>query len=56
MSSLYNRSVQIFGLVAIALGFGIIVRTAYEGGGIGYVFGCLFVAVGAGRIYLLRRR
>lgn len=53
---IYRRSVQTFGLIAIALGFALLVRTAYEGGGIGYIFGCLFIAVGAGRIYLIRRR
>jgi len=56
VNTVYRRSVQTFGLIAIVLGLGILVRTASEGGGIGYVFGCLFVAVGAGRIYLLRRR
>jgi hypothetical protein len=33
-----------------------IVATARAGGGIGYLFGVLFVAAGAGRLYLLRRR
>jgi len=56
VNAAYQRLVQTFGLVAIVLGVGIVVRTAWEGGGVGYVFGCLFVAVGAGRIYLLRRR
>lgn len=56
LNTMYRRSVQTFGLIAIVLGFGILVRTAWDGGGIGYVFGCLFVAVGAGRIYLLHRR
>lgn len=55
MKQLHVRSVLVFGIVAIVLGFAILVRTAYLGGGTGYVFGCLFVAVGAGRIYLLRR-
>jgi uncharacterized membrane protein HdeD (DUF308 family) len=52
----YRRSVQAFGVVAIVLGFAILVETAWRGGGVGYVFGCLFIAVGAGRIYLLHRR
>jgi hypothetical protein len=56
VNAAYGRIVQIFGLIAIALGFGILVRTASQGGGVGYIFGCLFIAVGAGRIYLLRRR
>ena len=56
MSAAYRRAVLVFGVVAIGLGFALLVRTAWAGGGVGYVFGCLFVAVGAGRLYLLRRR
>ncbi len=56
MNALYGRSVLIFGVIATALGVGILVRTAVDGGGIGYIFGLLFIAVGVGRIYLLRRR
>ena len=56
MSALYRRSVLIFGLLAIVLGFAILVRTAYGGGGtVGYAFGALFVALGAARLYLLRK-
>jgi len=51
----YRRSVLVFGLVAIVLGFAMLVRTAYAGGGtIGYVLGALFVALGTARLYLLR--
>jgi hypothetical protein len=46
----------VFGLVAVGLGVAIVVRTALAGGGIGLLLGVLFVAVGAGRIYLVRRR
>jgi hypothetical protein len=53
---LYARSVLIFGLLATALGVAILVSTAVRGGGVGYLFGGLFVALGAGRLYLLRRR
>ena len=56
MSTAYRRAVLVFGVLAIGLGFALLVRTAWAGGGVGYVFGCLFVAVGAGRLYLLRRR
>ncbi|HYX88661.1 MAG TPA: hypothetical protein VE753_04780 [Gaiellaceae bacterium] len=55
MSS-YRALVTIFALLAIALGVAIVVETAIYGGGIGYVLGILFVALGAGRLYLLRRR
>jgi hypothetical protein len=56
VSSLYRRAVLIFGVVAIALGFALLVRTAYAGGGtFGYAIGALFVALGAARLYILRR-
>ena len=46
----------VFGVLAIAVGFGIVVRTAYEGGGTaGYAFGALFVGLGSARLYLLYR-
>ena len=44
----------VFGILAIVLGVGILVRTAYDGGGtFGYAFGGLFVALGAARLYIL---
>jgi hypothetical protein len=52
----YRDLVGIFGLVAIAIGVALIVRTAVNGGGVGIVLGLLFIALGAGRLYLLRRR
>ena len=56
MNRLYRRSVFAFGLLAVALGFAILVRTAHEGGGtIGYVLGALFVVLGTARLYLLRK-
>jgi hypothetical protein len=56
MSRVYRRSVLVFALVAVALGFAILVRTAYQGGGtVGFVVGALFIALGAARLYLLRR-
>ena len=41
---------------AIGIGIAILVQTARHGGGLGYLIGVLFVALGAGRLYLLRRR
>jgi hypothetical protein len=56
VNRIYRRSVLVFGSMAIVLGFAILVRTAYEGGGtFGYSVGALFVALGAARLYLLRR-
>ncbi|MFL5959944.1 MAG: hypothetical protein ACJ75G_06755 [Gaiellaceae bacterium] len=57
MSGLYRRSIAAFGLVAIALGIALLAETVTAGGGsTGYLLGTLFVALGAGRLYLLRRR
>jgi hypothetical protein len=54
---LRRRSVFAFGLVAIGLGIALLVETAALGGGTtGYLLGVLFVALGCGRLYLLRRR
>jgi hypothetical protein len=57
VNQIYRRSVLVFGSVAIVLGFAILVRTALEGGGtVGFAVGALFVALGSGRLYLLRRQ
>ena len=57
MSNLHRRSVFVFGLISIGLGIALLVETVAIGGGsIGYVLGVLFVALGVGRLYLLRRR
>jgi hypothetical protein len=52
----YRSAVLTFGLLAIGLGLALIVETAVYGGGVGYIIGLLFVALGAGRLYLARRR
>ena len=57
MSSLHRRSVFVFGLVSVGLGVALLAETVAVGGGsTGYVLGILFVALGCGRLYLLRRR
>ena len=38
------------------LGIALVAVTAARGGGIGYLLGPLFVALGIGRLYLLYRR
>ena len=53
---MYRDLVSAFGLIAIGIGVALIVETAIKGGGVGYVIGVLFIALGAGRLYLLRRR
>jgi hypothetical protein len=52
----YRVAVLTFALVALGLGVGILVETAIEGGGVGYVIGLLFLGLGAARLYLLRRK
>ena len=57
MTGLYRRSVVVFGFLSIALGIALLVQTIVQGGGsVGYLLGVLFVALGIGRLYLLRRR
>jgi hypothetical protein len=56
MNVFHRSAVLAFAVVAIALGTAILVRTGSLGGGAGYLFGALFVGLGAGRLYLLLRR
>jgi hypothetical protein len=56
MRDMYRGMTALFGLGAIGIGIAILVQTARHGGGLGYLIGVLFVALGAGRLYLLRRR
>jgi hypothetical protein len=47
---------MIFSVVFVALGVTMLAVTAVHGGGaLGFVLGTLFIAAGAGRLYLLRR-
>jgi hypothetical protein len=53
----YRNSVAVFGVVFVGIGIALFVVTAVNGGGaLGYVLGLLFVALGLGRLYLLRAR
>ena len=52
----YRSGVAVMALLMVAIGFALLFRGAFEGKPIGLVLGALFVAVGAGRLYLLRRR
>jgi hypothetical protein len=52
----YRALITIFAVLAIGLGVAIFIETAIYGGGVGYLLGLLFVALGAGRLYLLRRK
>jgi len=56
VTGMYRRSVLVFGVLAIAIGFALLFKTANEGGGtVGYTIGALFVALGAARLYLLKK-
>ena len=53
----YRIAVLVFSLAFVAIGLALVVRTAAEGGGVvGFLVGALFVAFGAGRLTLERRR
>jgi len=54
--ALYRRIAMILATVIVVLGFGLLVATAWHGGGTsGYIIGALFVGLGSGRLYLLRK-
>ena len=55
--TVHQRAVQVFGVVSIVLGLALLAETAAQGGGsVGFLLGLLFIALGVGRLYLLRRR
>ena len=56
MKTGYRNATLVFGVVAVVLGVAILVQTARHGGGVGYLIGVLFVALGAARLYLLKHR
>jgi hypothetical protein len=56
-SALYRRIAMLLAITIALLGFGLLVSTAWHGGGVtGYVIGAMFVGLGSGRLYLLRKR
>ena len=57
MTGLYRRSILAFGVLSVVLGIALLAETVVQGGGsTGYLLGVLFIALGIGRLYLLRRR
>ncbi len=55
-SALYRRIATGLAFAIVVLGFGVLVTTSLHGGGVsGFVIGALFVALGSGRLYLLRK-
>jgi hypothetical protein len=53
--SLHARTTIALSAVIAGLGIALLVRTAQAGGGVGYLFGTLFVLAGVLRLYLSRR-
>jgi len=52
----YRAMVQLLAVATIAIGVAMLAITIRRGGGVGVLLGLLFVAAGAGRLYLVRRR
>jgi len=53
----YRRAIFVFSGAFVLIGLALLVVTAANGGGlVGFVLGGLFVALGAGRIQLERKR
>ena len=52
---LYRRSVAVFAVVFVLLGFALLVKAALDSRPVLFVFGALFVALGTARLWLLRR-
>jgi hypothetical protein len=54
---MYRSLTQITSLLMVGLGAALLVVTAlHRGGSVGYLLGALFIAAGAARLRLLRRR
>ena len=53
---LYRSAVAVLALLFVGIGVALLVVTAANGGGVlGFLLGALFVALGVGRLTLLRR-
>lgn len=52
----YRTSIAVLSAIFVVLGFALLFQTARAGGGVGYVFGALFIALGTGRLWLLRAK
>jgi hypothetical protein len=53
--SFYRGAAALFAVAFVGIGIALLVVTAARGGGaVGYVIGVLFLALGVGRLYLLR--
>jgi hypothetical protein len=55
--NLYRGGIAFFGVVFVGIGIALLVVTTVHGGAaFGYLVGVLFIALGLGRLYLLRAR
>jgi len=55
--NLYRSGIAVFGLLFVGIGIALLaVTTARGGAAFGYAMGVLFIALGIGRLYLLRAR
>ena len=52
----YRNSIVVLSAVFIALGVTMVAVTLVRGGGVGVILGGLFVALGVGRLLMLRGR
>jgi hypothetical protein len=50
------RAVELLAVVMVGLGVVMLAITIARGGGVGILLGALFIAAGAGRLYLARRK
>jgi hypothetical protein len=54
--NLYRGAVAVLALMFVGIGVALLVVTAANGGGVlGFLLGALFIALGVGRLTLLRR-
>jgi hypothetical protein len=54
--NLYRSAVAVLALLFVAIGVALLAVTAAAGGGVlGFVLGALFIALGVGRLTLLRK-
>jgi hypothetical protein len=55
--NLYRGGIAVFGVIFVGIGIALLVVTTIHGGAaFGYLVGVLFIALGLGRLYLLRAR
>jgi hypothetical protein len=52
---MYRTFVQLIAVVMIVMGLAMLSITLSRGFGVGVILGLLFIAAGAGRLYVLRR-